>query len=889
MIFQAEQLAKQAEDYSDLVHSLRVALESSTKKIDHLETDLNTKSKKLEQYKNQSSDEIKQLMRQVESLNHDLSQKEKEVYMKNRDIQSIQNQMEEQFGKQLAILKKELEKKYAEDLEKVEKMYDEMLLKMVRNGGEDNKVIEKCNDLETQISSCKLEYEEEMRLQKEELKQLISKSKTTEGQLMQDLEKHKTMAEHYRQQVENVENKLSEEVTTVRNECYLVMENFKAEVNDKMIRDQERINNYQQELDRLSTQLKDYAVKEARAEVEIEMYREQLGKSENDLRSLLDNLNKYKAVYEEQKVTITELGKELVKYQNVIAQYKSAEQIFKQNEQLLHDNNTNKAKIQDYEQKVYELENKMKYDSETYNNVVAQFEKQLQQLMKELERNRAKYEGDILNLNSITNEQQNEIKNLEAKILFILEKTKSDIEDFEVLNDRSFQINTIKQQLLSANKIKETNKGFLLSILKGLRKIKTNLKVIIDPNSENCASTNQTFELEEIKDTLSYEELVVELEKALCDIQNVTQHSGENANILLNSPGFAPNTKMITSTPHVKGYLGTGFNSPTVDHSTEFPNTEIGSCGDCQGWANKCVALETENYKLGADIKSLLQNQKEMEYCLLVATQEAASFNQKCLSLDAKITELEQSKLSDHLLKRENYDLKTQIISLEQTEQRLHQELQKASENYINLQHMYNNSISNLHGKLAENGPNQELEQCLVDLKQKSEEVIALKTQIVHLQKSEQEFKARTIDIQNKYEQLIAKQKYLESEITKNKKELNDTYQEKLTLSSENNVLKTKLKSLEDNAKDNKISSSSFFGGLHLASKFNSSGKDKELLSSDLSSLSASRLQTIEALSCNTSNNSLTKTRPSAKFIADRISFHLQQLDQVRIYLPYKL
>ncbi|XP_046668965.1 pericentrin-like isoform X3 [Homalodisca vitripennis] len=848
-----ELLSSQNQEYIDMVHSLKTALDTSSKKIDSQKEELVLKNQKLEKYKNEASEDIKTLMRQVEELNHDVSNKEVEMLKNRAEIEQLRNQQEEQIRSQLIALKNELEKKYAEDVRKVELLYDGMLLEHIRKSEADLKAVSNTEELE----ALKLSYQEQMNAYKEDLNNLLEKSKLNEEQLSCELEKHKQDADYYRQQVENVENKLAEEIQRIKHECYLELSKYETEM--KMDFDAKKIQYYKEEIDTLSARLKEYALNEAKKDVETETYRIELEKVEDDMTSVIDKLSKYKDAYENQMEHTKQLENKLDQLRELNLQLQASLQEFKKNEgQLVHELKMKQAKLLEYEQKAYDFNEKIQFESnqigQKYQVVIATFKEQIQNLVGELERNKQFYEEDLSCLTSKTCEQEKEIKHLKGKITHMMRNGKiyDEIQQIDT-NLKSYsqveQLNILKEKVARAEYFNESNKGLFQSILSGLKNIKTGLQTIVYGSIEDSPELEQT----QSGDVDECEMVLQDLEQTMHDLQHMVQ----SGSIML-GPTHQPS--MVTSTPN---------NNETV-----------------KSWMRKCASLENENEQLTKELELLSANLKEMEHCLLVATQESSSFNKKCQSLDAKITELENSKLSEFMLKKENNELKERLSYMELAEDRFHKELEALHENNIKLEQKLHKNILDIQNKIAKSGTNKELENILSNLKAKSEEVITLKSQLVQLQKSEKELKSKIYEIQSKYDKFVAQYEFLTSELDVKNKELEDVWEERNKLSTENKLLNAKLSSVQDkhplqNLMKSDASRSESINEVSNDGRDTKSFKDRSRELESLNNLSLRRLQTMRILTSTPNlSDKLNTLLPKTSSVAEQIGYQLELLDQ---------
>uniref|UniRef100_A0A1B6LGE7 Uncharacterized protein n=1 Tax=Graphocephala atropunctata TaxID=36148 RepID=A0A1B6LGE7_9HEMI len=839
-----ELLTNQNQEYLDLVNSLRGALEKSNEKVDSQKEELSMKyQQKLKKYKNETSEDIRKLMRQVEELNNDLSRKERELSQNRQEIEQLRSQQEEHMGNQIMALKNELEKKYAEDVKKVELWYDGMLLEQIRKSDADLKAVSQS------------EVQEKMNCYEKSLNELLEKSRATEEELLLQLERHKQEADNNRQKVENVENKLAEEIQRIKTECYLELNKYEAEI--KMDFDTENIRYYKEEIDNLSAKLREYALNEAKKDVETETYRIELKKVEDDMGSVLEKLKNYKDAHDDQSKQIEQLETKLEQLRELNLQLQASIQEFKKNErQLLHELDLSKTKLIEYEQQVYSFNEKLQSESNHIGQkskvVIATFKEQIQNLVSELERNKQYYEKDLSQLTSKMIEQEKEIKNLRSRITHTT-KHENIFDEIHKINTNFKSGNQIEQINVSKDKIQEylneSNKELFKSILNGLKNIRTNLQTIVYGSIENTTELeqNQSDDMDE------YEMIVQELELTMGDLQHMVQ----SRNVML---GPVQQAGMVTSTPN---------NRDTVN-----------------GWMRKCASLENENEQLNKELDMLSTNLKEMEHCLLVATQESGSFNRKCQSLDTKITELENSKLSEYMLRKENNELKERLSYMEDAEARFHNELEVLNNNNIRLEQTLHKNITDLQNKLSKSEPNTELEGVLFHLKAKSEEIIALKSQLVKLQKSEIEHKSKIFEIQSKYDKFVAQYEFLTSELDTKKKEVEDLWEERNKLSTENKLLNAKLLSAQDKhpwqalmksdvSKKEAVSEESHDGKEHKLLK----GKSQEL--EGLNSLPLRRLQTMKVLASTPNFGAkLDSFLPKTSSVAEQIGYQLELLDQ---------
>lgn len=887
-----ELLTNQVQEYSDLIKSLKVNLKNNKEKIESQEEELEAKEIKLNQYKHSSSNDVKRLMRELESLNCEVADKEKEVKKLKTEMDSLHSNLEEKFGLELNMLKTKLEEKYKTDVTNVEDYYDKMLLDQIRKSQEDFKAIEKCSDLEAQISSCRLSYEKEVESNKEELKKLLVKSKTTEEQLYRNLEVHKQEAEYYKQQVENVENKLSEEVQKIKEECLIELNKYAADMNAQARRDQEKIRHYQEELDRLSIQLKNYALDGTATDIELESYQNEVKKNAYEISNLMEDLSLCRQECEKQKLQLSQCVTDLHKHKEFNAQLQTKLQEFQKREhQLLNELSISKAKIEEYEQEVCLYNDRIQYDAsqsnEKYKVIIQTFEEQIQSLMSELERNKVGYEKDIQYLTSQTNEQQNVIKNLNAKLIYLLERSKAlneDVDSGEPISkeiDATGELNILTQKLLGGRNVKDTNKGFLFSILKGLREVKENVEQLVYPNMKNVSENIETPQIEDKVENLSTDSLKREVEKVICTVLSVTQSfalidSGDKSTNREQSIHVTP--KMITSTPYFKTHNG----------NRESPEPFANSSDVINNWVKKCELLENENEQLTHNLKLLRKNLEEMEYCLLIATEEAKSFNEKCKSLDSKISELENSKLSEHILKKENNILKEQLISIEGNEKKLQEELELVHQKYNKLDKMFNENMLIMHNKLAGKGSNAEFEKVLTDLKVRSEEVMYLKSQLVTLQKSEKELKSQIKEIQSKYASFTSKHEFLSNELSDKKNELEALADESNKLSTQNKLFQANTISVVKKYDPQNVKELSQMGNNESPSyKHNYEISNNLLIGNtgspdELKDLSRHRLQTMGLLSVKHNMTDYLDNGTSSKLsVSEKIEFELQQLNQV--------
>lgn len=222
-------MSNQLQEYTNLVQSLRATLENNNKELIIKKEELDAKEKKLEIYKCEVSEDVKKLMRQVEILNCDLSKRENELIKSKTEVEMLRGQMEEQFGSKIVALKVKLENKYADDVKKVEALYDGMLLEHIRKSDDQLKAVQVNSLIEEHMKSLRELHGKELNKYKEELETLFVRSKGVEDKLTVELEKYKQEADHYRQQVEN---KVAEEVRKVQRECYKELDQYEAEIKE---------------------------------------------------------------------------------------------------------------------------------------------------------------------------------------------------------------------------------------------------------------------------------------------------------------------------------------------------------------------------------------------------------------------------------------------------------------------------------------------------------------------------------------------------------------------------------------------------------------------------------------------------------------------------------
>ncbi|XP_054289575.1 A-kinase anchor protein 9-like isoform X3 [Macrosteles quadrilineatus] len=761
-----ELMSSQIQEYSELLQSMRATLDNNNKDISAKKEELHAKEKKLEKYKSDASEDIKKLMRQVETLNSDLSEKEKELIKSKQQVESLQSQMEEQFGSEIVALKAKLENKYAEDVQKVELLYDSMLLEQIRKGDAQLKAVkgstsaENRSHLEDQVRSLQELYEKEKSKYNKELQILQSKSKRIEERLTFELEKYKHEADHYRQQVENLENKVAEEVRKIQQECSKEVNRFECE----MKQDQ---NKYEAEILLLGKQLKDYAINEGAKEAEVEYYKNELLKLERHTRSIEEKFT----------WTVDDFEKERSQLQAQIIDFKNNES------KLMNELRISRSKLLEYENKEYEFNENLKDQTsnfnEKYQRVVRTFQDQIQDLMNELERSKTHYEGEKVRLKSVINEKENQIKNLEAK-LNILESNKTKENDLitESHGDHdSVQqlVDGLKNKLMLAEKCQKSNNELLVKFTNELKHVKTLIsKMVHASNDTEDSLQNVDCSLQVTVGDTQHEDLVQELEQTICDIKNMTQHVDLSEVLQLSKM-----SSIYTSTPR-------------INDSTEIVSDDPG-----KDPVRTCELLEAENIKLTKNVEMLATRIKVMEYLFSTAAKENQAFDEKCNDLKVKVSELETLKFSDFVLKKENDELKERLKQLELSEENIRKEMAQLVDSNIKLEKTLNKSLVDLHEEVSNNGPNISLQALLSDLEAKSDEVVHLRSQLNAVQNALKDNQEKTMHLKSQCDKFKAEHEFMMSEIKTKQQELEEIWKERNELSTENKVLQSKLVSIQ--------------------------------------------------------------------------------------------
>lgn len=751
-------------EYSDTANSLKVSLDSSNAKIEVLQQEILEKDKKIELTKSQTAEDIKNLMKLVEELNYNMSKKDREVIQSKKEIEILRSCMDEQIGGKIGAIRAEFEKKYEEDVRKVEVMYDNMMLEHIRKSDTELKSIDKCSDLEKQIASCRQIYELEITKYKEELSTLLEKSKQTQEVLLIELEKHKQEADKYKQQVENMKSDLSEEIHKIKSDCYLELDKYELQLNSLRSDNVEEIQCYQKEIDKLSKQLQIYAVNEASKEVELETLRHELKNREVLLTAHLDELEKYKDAFQMQSGQLSQLQRELNNYKDVNSQVQSKLYEFQMSEhKLLHEIKMSNSKIEDYKSQMFSLNEQIRADTEKFEEMNQAFQTQVQSLMNALESNKALHQADVSHLTGVINEQQVEISGLRATI-----------------NEYQEQLNAIEdhnEDLPSDT----TNKEFLLGIWNTLTSIQTQIKTLFEPNKLALISHIEQHGIsDEYLANITVQELTLEVKNTVDNVLDMTQYLQQNESELSHSQC------LLTSTPNVNNRSKKVVNDTNMTYGPQM--------GDVHSSESLNYAkLEEENASLRRNLKLMMDNLVEMETCLIIVSQESNLFNKKCQILDGKLTELENSKLSEYLLKKENDNLKLRLKTIEESEEKLFAEFSVLQENNMKLETTINKYISVQLQNAGKNESNSELKCLLIDLNEKSNEIIDLKTQVASLQTSNKELKSRMLDIQSEYEYFMSKHNFLTAELNSKTKELEEIWQEKYKLFTENKFLYRKL------------------------------------------------------------------------------------------------
>lgn len=704
-----------------------------------------------------TTEEIKQLMKLVEELNHKISKKDNELCQSKKEVEVLRCSIDEQIGNKIGELQTEFKKKYEEDVRKVECIYDTMMLEHIRKSDTELKSIDKCNELEKQIAHCQQTYEQDITRFK---KELLEKSKHTEEHLLLEIEKHKQEADKYKQQVENLKNDLSEELQNIKREYYFNLNKFESKTIDEG-----KTHCYQEEIEQLSKELQIYSLNEATREVELETLKHELQKKED----LLSELEKYKESVQVQNSQLDQLQCELNHYKDTNSMLKEKLYECQMSEhKLLSDIQKSSCTIEDYKQQLCAVNEKIRFDANKYDQMNKTFEEKVLSLTNALENNIALHKEEVIHLRSIINEKQVEINSLQAKVQEVNQVTVGEMTSVKHFND-----------LISDTSSKE----FLLDILKGLIQIKIQVKPLFESEELKSIPQREQSSLPyENPINFTAEELTLEVANTLDDILNMTQYLQKN--LVLTS---VPQHRTMSTTN------GTQSSDRDGKDANKILTPEKHDIQSSNNLVVNCSKLEEENASLSRSLKLMVENLFEMETCLIVVSQDMNLFNKRCQILDGKLNELENTKLSEYLLRKENDELKQNLKNIEESGKRLHEEFGKLQENNINLEKKVIENVSIALQNIEKSDSHSEFRRLLTDLKDKTNEVVELKSQVACLQSMNKEQRSSVLDVQSKYDYLVAQNEYLTGELNSKTKELEDIWQEKYSLSTENKLLHRKL------------------------------------------------------------------------------------------------
>lgn len=218
----------------------------------------------------------------------------------------------------------------------------------------------------------------------------------------------------------------------------------------------------------------------------------------------------------------------------------------------------------------------------------------------------------------------------------------------------------------------------------------------------------------------------------------------------------------------------------------------------------QCNTLEEENNVLTKNIEVLRTNVKEMEHCVNVAHSEITAFEDKCRALERKITELEAFENKIRCLEEKNVNAQLRIDQLEKERELLRLDVKVISEESLLAEKKNNSNIMKLYEKVSSSNTKSDVELLVLELKQKSDDVIILKEKLYSNQEVITILKDKLDEKYVSMNEVISKFEITRNELKVNQQELEDLQKDrgeitltKRLLEKENILLKMKIKELE--------------------------------------------------------------------------------------------
>ncbi|XP_075220874.1 uncharacterized protein LOC142324100 isoform X2 [Lycorma delicatula] len=212
-------------------------------------------------------------------------------------------------------------------------------------------------------------------------------------------------------------------------------------------------------------------------------------------------------------------------------------------------------------------------------------------------------------------------------------------------------------------------------------------------------------------------------------------------------------------------------------------------------WMNNCHELEVENAKLKKDLQIIRLQMKEMECCSEAMRGEMVIFDKNFESLKERIAELESKKKLIRELEQVNEQLKLRNEKLEEDRHILRSDVANLKEENLNMEKKYGETLSKLLAQNIENKPknNQSVENLILELNKKAEEVLILKEEMSLKQETVTSLEDEVDKLLEIRQELTMKFNLVVQDLKAAEEELFSLRQEQLNLGLEKRLLDKKL------------------------------------------------------------------------------------------------
>lgn len=403
----------------------------------------------------------------------------------------------------------------------------------------------------TELKNFKLACEAQFSSYRECMESLVQRIQEDNKRLEEDYEKQLSKChedlDNCRQQVDNYENKVSEEVRKVE-EKYLCV--YESELSKYKCSFEHKSSSAEEEIEKLTHNLKNLAISEAKKEVELEAYKSELKNSKNEINDLSKVLSKqeediiyYKNDLKISKEHVTKLSdrikqanlnelellKELHKYQKLVKEYEEKITVFNVSlrEDLEHVEIKNVNLLKGYEEEIEKLKYALEEESQKHADELFYYTKELQQQQSQL--------SCINDLTTLTNnteqllvyseQQTNSLQSAieySNRLIKQYDKELSDIRQ-SYINDVTVyknEVSSLKENLVKVSTFKQQIIQQMVSHKKDFNDLKNKLCSLISTCQQSVIPydfNSDTFDMDS-DDSRNLEKLQYELDTSKSDL-----------------------------------------------------------------------------------------------------------------------------------------------------------------------------------------------------------------------------------------------------------------------------------------------------------------------------------------------------------------------------------